>query len=268
MNAPGPGQRDIAAQDAFCLRQTPDWTQALVHGQAPPKPAWPPGRKRRLSLVKTMNIVKHTLAVLGGFSLCFCAAAQGQAPLAVLAALPTAEALGSGWSREISLLVDPASKPAELFGASARLSESFKKERRDAVQNPTNRISGWSHTHYTLQSTNTSRQYDVQVERYRSKDHLRSDFAHLLAFDSAEYRKAPVDGLGDAAVFYGDIKGGATVWFRRADFKVWISTMGAVTNWAQDRHLQHLAKMLDQRIVGGADKATKPVRSGTGGAQP
>ena len=74
----------------------------------------------------------------------------------MLEALPTAEALGSGWSREISLLFDPASKPAELFAASAQLPESYKKERRAAVQNPTNRISGWSHAHFALQSTKTS----------------------------------------------------------------------------------------------------------------
>jgi hypothetical protein len=186
----------------------------------------------------------------------------------VLEALPTAEALGLGWSREISVLFDPASKPAELFAASSRLPESFKKERRDAVQNPTNQISGWSHTHFTLQSTNTSRHYDVQIERYRNKGQLRSDFDQLLAFDAAEYQKAPVDKLGDAAVFYRSMKGGATVWFRRADFKVWISPMGAVTNWEQDGQLQHLTRMLDQRIAGRTGQPVKPSLSKNGWDKP
>ena len=177
----------------------------------------------------------------------------------VLEALPTAESLGAGWSREISLLFDPASKPAELFGASSQLSESFKKERLAAVQNPTNRISGWSHTHFTLHSTNTSRQYEVQVERYRSKDHLRADFDHLLALDQAEYQKVPVEGVGEAAVFFCRVNGGSTVWFRRADFRVWISPMGTITNWEQDVHLQKLVKMLDQRITGAT-----PSQSGKG----
>ena len=208
--------------------------------------------------MQSMNILKHILAASGAFSL-WCAAAQRQGPVPVLEALPTAESLGAGWSREISLLFDPASKPAELFGASSQLSESFKKERLAAVQNPTNRISGWSHTHFTLHSTNTSRQYEVQVERYRSKDHLRADFDHLLALDQAEYQKVPVEGVGEAAVFFCRVNGGSTVWFRRADFRVWISPMGTITNWEQDVHMQKLVKMLDQRITGAT-----PSQSGKG----
>jgi hypothetical protein len=205
----------------------------------------------------SINTSERILAAIGAFSL-WCAAAWGQAPLPVLEALPTAEALGTGWSRQISLLFDPASKPAELFAPSSRLPESFKKERREAVQNPTNHISGWSHTHFSYQSTNTSRHYDIQVERYRSQDHLRADFDRLLAFDSAEYQKVPVNGVGDAAVFYRKINGGATVWFRRAAFKVWISPMATVTNWEQDGHLQHLAKLLDQRIVEATARPSQP----------
>lgn len=214
-----------------------------------------------------MNTSERILAAIGAFSL-WCAAAWGQSPLPVLEALPTAEALGAGWSMEVSLLFDPARKPTELFAASSRLPESFKKERRAAVQNPTNQISGWSHTHFSFQSTNTSHHYDVQVERYRSQDHLRADFDHLLAFDSAEYQKVPVNGVGDAALFYRKINGGATVWFRRADFKVWISPMGTVTNWEQDGHLQRLARLLDQRILGATAQGMKPSQSGNGRDKP
>jgi hypothetical protein len=198
-----------------------------------------------------------TLTAMGAFSL-WCAASQAQGPMPVLEALPTAEALGPGWSREVSVLFDPASKPAELFAASSRLPESFKKERREAVQNPTNRISGWSHTHFTFQSTNTTHHYDVQVERYRSQDHLRADFAQLLAFYSAKYQELPVNGVGDAAAFYRRINGGATVWFRRADFKVWIWPMATVTNWEQDAHLQRLARLLDERILAATAQGMKP----------
>ena len=217
---------------------------------------------------KIRRVLKLMWAVIGGFSVCLCAAVQGQGPLPVLEALPTAEALGSGWSREISLMFDPASKPPELLAASTRLPESYKKERRATVQNPTNRISGWSHTHFTRQSTNTSYHYDVQIDRYRRKDHLRADFDKLLAFSSAEYQKIPVDGIGEAAVFYRSLKGGATVWFRRADFMVWITPMGDLANWAQDGHLQHLAKMLDQRILKGVAQAMEPSQSEKGRQKP
>jgi hypothetical protein len=208
-----------------------------------------------------MNTTKLCLAAIGAFALC-CVTVRGQAPLPVLEALPTAETLGAGWSREISLLFDPVSKPSELFAASSRLPESFKKENREAVQNPTNRISGWSHTHFTFHSTNASHHYDVQVERYRSKAHLRAEFDQLLAFDSAEYRKVPVDGIGEAAVFFRKVNGGATVWFRRADFRVWIASMGTVTNWDQDVHLQDLVKEIDQRIARATTPAAEPPRSG------
>jgi hypothetical protein len=204
-----------------------------------------------------MNTSERLLAAIAAFSL-WCTATLGQGPLPVLAALPTAEALGVGWSRQVSLLFDPASKPTELFAPSSQLPESFKKEKREAVENPTNRISGWSQTHFTLRSTNAFRNYDVQVARYRSQDRLRADFDHVLAFDSAEYQKVWVDGVGDAAVFYYKVNGGATVWFRRADFKVWISSIGIGTNWGQDEHLQHLAKLLDQRIVEATPRARSP----------
>jgi hypothetical protein len=214
-----------------------------------------------------MTISNHISTAIIAISLC-CAAAWAQAPLPVLEALPTTEALGPGWRREISVMFDPASKPPELFAASSRLPERFKQERREAVQNPTNLISGWAHSHFSLQSTNTAHHFDVQIERYRNREHLAADFNQLLAFDSAEYQKVPVDRIGDAAVFYSKTNNGTTLWFRRADFKVWIAAMGTATNWLQNEHLQRLARMLDQRIVRATPQGVKTTRSGKGEGQP
>lgn len=120
----------------------------------------------------------------------------------MLEVLPTAEALGPGWSREITFLFDPASQPSELFGGTSKLPDAFKQQNREAIENPTNLLSGWSHTHFTFKSAKTSRHYEVQIERYRSDYQLEADFNNLLAFDSAEYRRLPIDGLGDAAVLF------------------------------------------------------------------
>jgi hypothetical protein len=206
---------------------------------------------RTLNPSNRMNAGKSFVAGSTVLLLCTRIAASASDPQAILDALPDEAALGSGWKREIGLLFDPLSKPSEILHAASRLPDSFKKEKRAGVEDAKGKVSGWSHTHFTIQATNRSGLYDVTIERYRNKEHLREDFDRLLILDSEQYRKTPVKDLGDAAVFYYDAKGsGATVWFRRAAFKVWIAPMNNLTNWEQDSDLRHLARIIDQRMVG------------------
>lgn len=179
--------------------------------------------------------------------LCFGVAGQAQDPLAVLEALPPAEVLGAGWSRDISLLFDPASKPAEMVGATARLPDSSRKQQRDAVENPTNRISGWSHAHFIFQATNRAARYEVQVDRYRSKQKLVEDFNRLVAFNGEGYEKKEMQGIGEAAIACRGASG-MTLWFRKGNFRVWISPMNSVSSWESDSGLQQLTKAFDKRF--------------------
>lgn len=99
---------------------------------------------------------------------------------------------------------------------------------------------GGRHTHFTFQQTNS----------YRDRQRLKQEFDHLLNLKNDEYTKAPVEGPGDAAVLYYKTNGvGVTLWLRRADFKVWISGAGSITNWSQDARLQDSARNLDQKIL-------------------
>ena len=210
-----------------------------------------------------MNAAKNCLAGLSVLLFLGRGVSAGADPQAILEALPTEDTLGSGWKREIGVLFDPLSKPSEILHTASPFPDSFKKEKRAGVEDPKGRVSGWSHTHFTLQTTNRSCRYDVQIERYRNKEHLREDFDPLLSLDSEQYRKTPVKDLGDTAVFYYDAKrSGGTVWFRRAEFKVWIAPMNNLTNWEQDSDLQHLARILDQRIVRGTVEAGGALQSG------
>ena len=207
--------------------------------------------------MRNLNVI---LSVIGAFSLCSNVAAQDQDPLPVLEALPPSELLGPNWSREISLLFDPASDPSEIVIASAKLPETFRKERLEAVENPKNRISGSCHAHYDFQGKTGNQRYEIQVNRYRSKKIVEADFAKLLALGTKQYQKAEIYGIGEAAVIYSH-SGGMTLWFRRETFYIWISPLAGSRRWEDDSALQHLAKAFDARLdekLGDKTTATVP----------
>ena len=197
----------------------------------------------------TMKTPSNILAVIGALIVTFNAGAQTQEPVPVLQAFPTAEVLGPAWKREIDLLFDPASNPAEIC-TSTVVPDSWKKAKREAVENPTNQISGWSHAHfdfYAGKETNRYIRYEVQVDRNRSKQQVIEVFNRLLTLDRKEYQKKEIKGLGEAAVVYWD-GSGVCVWFRRGAFVVWISPMNMDATWENDPALQQLAKALDERL--------------------
>ena len=200
------------------------------------------------------------MAVIGAFSLCFCVAARDQESLSVLEALPTTNVLGSNWSRHISVLFDPASQPAEIVAVGSQLPEARKQEHRNAVANPTNRISGWSHVHYEFQGTNGNQRYELQVDRYRSESSASEDFRKLLASDTKEYQKTEIQGIGEEAVVYRGASG-MTLWFRRGAFRVWLSPLFGTRRWEDDSALQQLARAFDARLKTGRTTEAKPKKA-------
>jgi len=186
--------------------------------------------------------------------------APGAEPQAILNVLPTPEALGPNWERNISMFFDPLSKPPEIIATVSPMPESFKQEKREGVANPQSAVSGWGHALYMLQRANGVIAYDVHIDRYRKRERLTEDFHEMLQVDSEQYRKIPLKALGEEAMFCWNAQGpGSTVWFRRADFKVWINPVaGSITNWNQDASLQRLAAVLDQTILRASGDPSPP----------
>jgi hypothetical protein len=205
--------------------------------------------------MKTQNSL---FPLVGALSVVLSAAAQDQKPLPVLDALPSAESLGSNWRREIGLLFDSASNPAQIVG-STTLPDSWKKAKREAVDNPTNRVSGWSHAYFDYQSTNATNRYVVQVERYRNKQRVIEDFNHLLTFNATDYQKKDIKGIGEAAVVYCNASG-MTLWFRTGTFRVWISPISPTRSWEKDTALRELAKAMEKRMEAKLSDKKTPIR--------
>jgi hypothetical protein len=87
------------------------------------------------------------------------------------------------------------------------------------------------------------------VERYRNQSDLIDDFNRLLTLETDKYQRTAVDGLGDAAVYYWSVNGPGTLWFRRADFRVWVTPFNMMTNWQQDGDFVRLARNVDHQIT-------------------
>lgn len=211
-----------------------------------------------------MKIHALILLILATFGFCPGITAQSQKPLPILEVLPSAESLGPEWKRGITALFDPASQPPEIINTARPMPDSFKQERRAAVENPTNRISGWSHLHYEFHGTNGQCRYDVNIERHRSKETLVADFDRLLTLASDQYQKTEVETVGEAAVIYSEINytNNPTLWFRRGNFRIWIAPLTSNRAWKDDTGLRHLAKALDGQIrnaAGAKDAEREPV---------
>jgi hypothetical protein len=206
-----------------------------------------------------MKTHTHILVALATFGFCLGVTAQSQKPVPILKALPTAESLGPEWKRGITVLFDTASQPPEIINTAKQMPDSFKQEQRAAVENPTNRISGWSHLFYEVNGTNQSGRYDVNIERFRSKEVLTAEFDRLLKLEAAQYHKTELKTVGEAAVIYSDATNGLTLWFRRGNFRVWICPLTVNRPWRDDLGLQQLAEALDDRL-----RADAGVDAGTG----
>jgi len=208
-----------------------------------------------------MKTRTHILVALATFGFCLGVTAQSQKPVPILKALPTAESLGPEWKRGITVMFDPASQPPEIINTAKQMRDSFKQEQRAAVENPTNRISGWSHLFYEVNGTNQSGRYDVNIERFRSKEVLTAEFDRLLKLETAQYHKTELKTVGDAAVIYSDTTNGATLWFRRGHFRIWIAPLYFHRPGKEDVGLQQLAKALDDQLRAGAGVDSATVKS-------
>ncbi|HZQ47533.1 MAG TPA: hypothetical protein VFC07_11005 [Verrucomicrobiae bacterium] len=178
----------------------------------------------------------------------FSATAQQQPSVSEM--LAGSNSLGTGWEQKIYLLFDSAAAPAEIIQTAGNPPQSALKNWRRGVQDANGKISGWVLAHYSTASGTNGPKYEVHLERFRSHDALLSDFEKLLETAEATPGSCPLKQIGDAAFVSSDAQGtGVKVWFRRGNFRVWISPVGAPRQWNEDTSLHLLAQAIDQRIV-------------------
>jgi hypothetical protein len=191
------------------------------------------------------------LAIFGAVTVAV--TAQDQQPLSLLEALPVGEAVGPGWKREISLLFDAASKPAEIIDSRSVITDSRKKAEREAVENPTNPVSGRAHAHFDFKGERHSNRYEVQVERYRDKERAVKDLNALAGADQKEYQMKDITGIGDAAVLVSGASGtplqGTTLYFRRGTYRISISALFGTNSWEDDISFRQLARVFDEPLA-------------------
>jgi hypothetical protein len=165
--------------------------------------------------------------------------------------LPVALSLGPGWERKNYLLFDSVALPSEIIQTASTPPQSALENWRHGVQAPDGTISGWVLAHYHPTSDTNGLKYEVHLERYRSHDALQTDFDRLLETAVTQPASKPLKTIGDVALLVANSNGAATkVWFRRGDFRAWISPIGVSHNWDQDASLRLLAQVIDQRIAG------------------
>ncbi len=165
--------------------------------------------------------------------------------------LPEALSLGPGWERKNYLLFDAIALPSEVIQTTAAPPQSALENWRHGVQDPEGKISGWVLAHFHPTSDTNGLQYEVHLERYRSHDALRTDFDKLLESAVAQPTSKPLKTIGDMALLVANPSGAASkVWFRRGNFRAWISPIGVSRNWDQDASLRLLAQVIDQHIAG------------------
>jgi len=192
--------------------------------------------------------IRIIILAIAAFSFLFTASAQS--PPSVSDMLAQSSSLGPGWDRKIYLLFDSVAVPSEIVQTIKAPPESALNDWRRGVQDPNGRISGWVLAHYNLISSANSPKYEVHLERYRSHDALLADFEKLLESAVAQPGSMPLTHIGDADALVASPQGtGAKVWFRRGNYRVWISQIGAPNSQQLAPSLQLLAQAIDQRIA-------------------
>lgn len=192
--------------------------------------------------------IRLFILAIATFAFLFTASAQSQPSVSEM--LAETSSLGPGWDRKIYLLFDSVASPSEIIATIKTPPESALKDWRRGVQDPNGKISGWVLAHYNLLSSSNSPKYEVHLERYRSHDALLADFEKLLETAVAQPGSMPLSSIGDTGALVADPHGaGAKVWFRRGDYHVRISPIGASKGREMAPSLQLLAQAIDQRIA-------------------
>ncbi|HYG34169.1 MAG TPA: hypothetical protein VEC99_05265 [Clostridia bacterium] len=205
------------------------------------------GLVQRYLPLLTRLISVHSLWT-SALALWLCASAHGQVSNSLANVIPTGHALGTGWHREIEVLIDPLSKPpAEIIHPTEQISESTLNEWRRSVRDPNYHLSGWIHARFDFLSGNTTNRYHLRVERYRSEAVLRKAFAPLLKSDSLRQRSI-ARKIGDAAVVTRE-QGTTTLSFRRGHFRVSVSSFNNTPSEEKNGSLRHLAEAVDRCIT-------------------
>lgn len=152
----------------------------------------PPGRHGRWM---TLGIL------IGGFmvGLALLAAEGPGSPHTVMEMVPKPESLGSGWQRELLVVMDPSSRPSELLHPTQQISEGTLDEWRRMVRDTNGSLSGWCHARFDYEAKHQTNRYYLRVEHYRSSEALRRDFTRMAASQPARSPQA-VKGVGEDAV--------------------------------------------------------------------
>lgn len=193
------------------------------------------------------NGSRVTLGILiGGFMMGLALlAAEGPGSLhAVLELVPKPESLGSGWQRELLVVMDPSSRPSELLHPTQQISEGTLGEWRRMVRDTNGNLSGWCHARFDYEAKHQTNRYYLRVEHYRSPEALRREFTRMAASQPARSPQA-VKGVGEDAVVR-DEDGGLTLWFRRGEFRASVTAYGGGPSGVGS--LRYLALEVDRRL--------------------
>lgn len=172
-------------------------------------------------------------------------AAEVPAPsIAVLDVVPRVQSLGAGWQEELLVVMDPASRPAELLHPTQQISGATLAEWRRMVRDTQGNLSGWCHARFDYESKQQTNRYYLRVERYRSPESLRAGFARMAESQPGRPPRA-LSGIGEEATIRHE-DGGLTLWFRRGGFRVSVVAYSGPPSGAGS--LRHLAREVDQRI--------------------
>ena len=166
-----------------------------------------------------------------------------------LRVFPTAEKLGPKWSRELLLLFDPISSPAEDVPRSEAFPESIVQSiQRYVTTNWQGPVLKWGQARFHVRSGSMDHLYEAQVLTFDSRAHLRKEFADLVQnIRPKNGQGQPVQGVGEAAMLFGSSdRQKMTLWFIDREHLVSISPLGPGPHlsWEGDLSLRHLANAI------------------------
>jgi hypothetical protein len=172
----------------------------------------------------------------------------------MLEAMPTPDELGPGWTREEAAIFDAHDDMVNRRPEGGAIPSQFDKAKSGepanfgaAVHDSMRNISGGARVHYRFQSAEGTNRYEVQLQRYRSKEQLVQDFDKVWALDSGRYERKRIGQIPALAIELEDrVTGSCAIWVRAAQFKATIA--GAGGSWEEDGALRGLVEGLVRRM--------------------
>jgi hypothetical protein len=167
--------------------------------------------------------------------------------------LPTAEDLGSQWSRQVGFLFNYSSSREEDAPRSLGVPEpAVERIRASAMEQWEDPVLAWAQAHFHVRADGVSRRYEVQAQRYESRGRLRTQFAELLdGVRSGLGERRPITGIGESAMLYASsVSQRMTIWFFARDHLVWVTPLGPGPHrsWESDEPLRQLAETIALKL--------------------